>query len=90
MESSVYLDPNSSILVEPEAPACRRLISLAFSIHEVTSLIETIFENEAEVRMVRGLSGDAAQTFIDVVHKVHLHVPLFPRHSILTFSSLVF
>ena len=73
---TVHPVPNPSIPFKPEAPACRRLISLAFSAHEVTSLIEAIFKNEAEVRAVRGLSGDAAQTFINVVHKVR---PAFLR-----------
>ena len=72
---AVHPVPDSSTLVDPEAPACRRLISLAFSTHEVASLIESIFKNKAEVRAVRSLSGDAAQTFIDVVHKVRLHIP---------------
>ena len=81
--STVHPIPDSSILVEPEA--CRRLISLAFSTHEVTSLIEAIFTNKAEIRMVRSLSGDAAQTFVDVVHKVRFRVLSFPKHSTITF-----
>lgn len=76
----VHPAPNSSILIEPNAPACKRVISRAFSAHEVISLIEAIFTNKEEVRMIRGLSGDAAQTFIDVVHEVRLYIPSFPGH----------
>ena len=80
--------PDSSVLVEPEAPACSLLISLAFSMDEVTALIEAIFTNKAEVRMVRSLSGDAAQVFVDVVHKVCLRIPSFPKYSMVTFVLL--
>jgi len=72
--STVDLTPDLSILVDDlEAPACERLISHTFSPHEVISLVETVFANKDEVKMVREFRGDAAQTFIDVVHGVRLH-----------------
>jgi len=76
--STIQPVSDSPILVGPEAPACRRLISLAFTTHEVISLIEAIFADKEEVRMVRGLRGNAAQTFIEVVHGVRLSIWLFP------------
>jgi hypothetical protein len=74
---------DSSNLVNLDAPACKRLISRTFSPQEVTSLIEAIFMSKDEVRMVRDLRGDDAQTFIDVIHEVRS--PLFlPRHILIT------
>ena len=64
----------------PKVPAYRRLINHSFSTHDVISLIEAIFTDKEEVRMVRNLCGDAAQTFIDVVHEVRLHIRSFPGH----------
>ena len=76
---------DSSTPVDLGAPACRRLIGQAFSPHEVISLIEAIFTGKDEIRMIRNLRGDAAQTFIDAVHEVRLHIPSFSRHSLTTF-----
>ena len=67
---TVYPTPDSSILVDLDAPACRRLINHAFSPHEVVSLIETIFTSQDEIKMIGYLRGDNAQTFIDVIHDV--------------------
>lgn len=57
----------------PVEPACKRLISNTFSSHEVISLVEAVFANKDEVKMVREFRGDAAQAFVDVVHGVRLH-----------------
>ena len=78
----VHLVPDSSNLVDLGAPACKRLITRTFSPQEVTSLIEAIFVSEDEVKMVRDLRGDDAQTFIDVIHEVR-SVLFFPRHSLI-------
>jgi len=78
--------PGSSILVDPDVPACRRLTSLAFSPHEVVSLIEETFTSKDEVEMIRDLRGHDAQTFIDVVHEVCLHTPSFPGRSLIASS----
>ena len=67
-----------------KVPAYRRLIGHAFSAHDVISLIEAIFMDKEEVRMVRDLRGDAAQTFIDVVHEVRLHARSSPGHIMIT------
>ena len=53
-----------------EESACRRLISGAFSPHELPSLIEEIFTKKDEVKMIGSLDRDAAQSFIDAVHEV--------------------
>ena len=74
---------DSSNLVNPDAPACKRLIRRAFSPQEVTSLIEAIFLSEDEAKIVRDLREDDAQTFIDVIHEV-CSVPSFSRHSLFT------
>ena len=66
----VHPVPNSSNFDNPGTSACKRLIGRAFSPQEVTSLIEAIFMSEDEVKMVRDLRGDDAQTFIDVIHEV--------------------
>ena len=69
-ELMIYPVPDSPILVNLDAPACKRLISRTLSPQEVTSLIEAIFTSKDEVKMVRDLRGDDAQTFIDVIHEV--------------------
>ena len=64
---------NPDVLVDPGEPACQRLISNTFSSHEVISLVEAVFANKDEVKMVREFRGDAAQAFVDVVHGVRFH-----------------
>ena len=61
---------NATISTDDDLSACRRLISRAFSPHELPSLIEEIFTSKDEVRMIGSLARDAAQSFIDVVHQV--------------------
>ena len=78
--STLYTASDSSILVDPKPSACRRLISYTFSPHETISLIKVIFTSKAEIDIIRGLRGDDAQTFIDVVHGVRLHFFSFPRY----------
>jgi len=81
---SVYPTPDSSILLDLDAPACKRLTSRAFSPHEVIPLIEAIFTNQNEVKMIGFLRGDEAQTFIDVIHEVRLRHPSFPRRGLIS------
>ena len=66
----VHSVPDSSNLVDLDVPACKRLISRTPSPQEVTSLIETIFMSKEEVKMIRDLRGDDAQTFVDVIHGI--------------------
>lgn len=74
---SVYPTPDSSIIVDLDAPACRRLISHAFSPHEIIPLVEAVFTSQDEVKMIGYLRGDDAQTFIDVIDEVRPHTPSF-------------
>ena len=59
-----------SIPTTSNEPACKRLISCAFSPHQVISLIEVIFTNTNEAKKVHDLHGGDVQTFIDITHKV--------------------
>jgi len=61
--------PDPSTL-DLEVSAYGRLISRAFSPHELISLIEEIFTRKDEIKMIGCLGRDAAQTFIDVAHEV--------------------
>ena len=66
----VHPDPDSSIVVNISIPTWKRLCSYDFPSHEVISLVEAIFTNRDEVKVVCGLRGRDAQTVIDVIHKV--------------------
>jgi len=68
--TTVCTTPGSSILIDLEVSACGRLISRAFPPHELIPLIEEIFTRKDEVKIISRLGGDAAQTFIDVIHEV--------------------
>ena len=48
------------------------MISDTLSMDEHVSLIATIFADKNETEMVRNLSGDDAQAFVDTVDKVML------------------
>jgi hypothetical protein len=58
-----------------ELPAWKRLISHTLVTHERISLITTIFSDDNQVEMVRDLSGDDAQTFINTIDEVSLYTP---------------
>ena len=73
--NSTVAAPTDDVL---EESACRRLISRAFSPHELPSLIEGIFTKKDEVKMIGSLDRVAAQSFIDVVHEVR-HAALHLR-----------
>jgi len=73
MTSTLHTASNLPTFVDSKLSACRRLISHAFSPHETVPLIEVIFTSKAEIVIIRGLRGDDAQTFIDVVHEVRPH-----------------
>jgi len=62
------------------------LIARTFFPHDVIPLIEAIFTNQEEVKMIGYLRGDDAQTFIDVIHEVRLRHSSFLRRGL---SSLV-
>ena len=58
--------------VDSDTPAWKRLICHPLLPPEVISLINAIFMNRDEVKVVCNLRGDDAQTFIDAMHKVCL------------------
>ena len=58
--------------------ACGRLIRRAFTLHELPSLIEAIFSSKNEADEIRSLSGDGAQTFIDVMDEVRSTLAMNP------------
>jgi len=72
--STVCQIPGLSTSTEVEASACIRLAMRAFSPHELISLIDNILMRKDEIETIGCLDRDAAQTFIDVVHEVHLAV----------------
>ena len=61
---------SSGISAGSEAPAWKRLISHSLLPHEVISLIDAAFTSKEEVKVINGLRGDDAQTFINTIHEV--------------------
>ena len=53
-----------------DPPAWQRLISYTRPTPERTDLISSIFSDRDEIDVVKHLSGDDAQTFIDAVNEV--------------------
>ena len=60
------------VLVCSDRPAWKRLISDPLSADERISLITTIFSDHDMTKVVEYLSGDDAQTFINVIDEVSL------------------
>lgn len=56
-----------------EDPAWKRLISHSLTAEERISLITTISLDDDQVNMVVQLSGDDAQTFVDMINEVSTH-----------------
>lgn len=50
-----------------DTPACKRLISRAFALHELPSLIEEIFSSKDADDTISHLHGDDTQAFVDVI-----------------------
>ena len=67
---------DSSILLNCDGSACRRLISHA---RDAIPLIREIFANKDELQLINDLRGDDAQTFIDAIHRVRLNNSSFLR-----------
>jgi len=60
-------DPSS---FNPNTSACGRLIRREFAPHELSSLIEVILTSKDASEMIRCLSADDVQTFVDVIDEV--------------------
>ena len=76
-----YSSLDSSIPVDTCLPARRPLIS-----GEATSRIETIISNKGDTKLADYLPEDAAQTFIDSMQEVHLHIPSPPKPGLIVFT----
>ena len=57
-----------------EVPAWKRLISDTLTMEERITLIVEIFSDLDQVKMVRNLSGDDAQTFINVTDEASFYI----------------
>jgi len=65
---------------QPSNPQAREpLISRSLSTHERVSLIKSIFSDCDKAKEVEGLSGDDAQTFIDVISEVSAYTFIYLR-----------
>ncbi|KAF9645415.1 kinase-like protein [Thelephora ganbajun] len=58
------------ILLTPDIPTWKRLITQALPTDERISLITTIFSDDDQVKMVENLIGNDAQTFVDAIDEV--------------------
>jgi len=67
---SVFPTPNSSVFLDFENSACKRLISRAYSQQETIELLEKIFTSKDEVKTIGYLRGEEAQAFINVLDEV--------------------
>jgi len=61
--------------------ACGRLIRRAFDLHELPSLIETIFSSKDESDEIHSLLGGDAQTFVDVMNEAR-YLFVYHRESV--------
>ena len=62
--------PDSSDSLDPDAPACKRLISGSLSSQQIVPLIGAIFTSKDEFEKISDLRGGDIQAFVDVVYEV--------------------
>ena len=67
-----------SFFLKFDIPALQRLIKRAFALHELPSLVETVFLS-ADTDTIRCLSVDDAQAFIDAIDEVHSEISSNPN-----------
>ncbi|KAF9789392.1 kinase-like domain-containing protein [Thelephora terrestris] len=79
IDRRVFPTPQSSLHLDFDGSACKRLITRAFIQSEVVSLIGEIFTSQDEVKMIGYLLGDDAQTFIDIMDEALDRTDLPPR-----------
>ena len=75
VHSPIFYSSTSS-----ELPAWKQLISRTSTTDERISLITTIFVDRDQVEMVMRLSGDDAQTLVNVIDEVRPCIILHPRN----------
>ena len=68
--------PDPSIHTDIDRPGWERLIRSPLATDERVTLITAILSNREEIEIIRRLCRDAAQTFIDVIYKVHVFLHL--------------
>lgn len=76
-----YSSSDSSIPVDVRVPACRSLIP-----SEAISRIEAIITNNGDTKLTDCLPEGAAQTFIDSMQEVHLHIPSLSSLDLIVFA----
>lgn len=76
------------VLLCSEPQAWKRLISDTLSTGERVNLISSIFSDRKEVAAVGLLSGNNAQTFVDVMDAVNIHT-LSPHEDEWAHSKIV-
>lgn len=89
LEHSAFPTPQPTLPPNFDASACKRLITNDFPNTELIPLIGEIFTSKDEIKMIGDLPGDAAQTFIDIIHEVRVCTRSSPC-SVLTTSSVSF
>jgi hypothetical protein len=89
LDRSAFPTPQSSLHLDFDASACKRLITHDFSQTEVIPLIGEIFTSQDEVKMIGYLRGDDAQTFIDIMDEVWLYTHSSPSSVLIILFSLL-
>ena len=80
---SVFPIPNSSVFLDFDNSACKRLISRAYSQQKTIELLGKIFTNKDEVKAIGYLRGEEARVFINVLDEIR-STPSLPRHGLIT------
>jgi len=78
-----YPTPDSSSLIDLDAPIWKLLNNRAFSSPEFASLIKETLRNEGIVELIHGLRREDAQALADLIQEVH-SVPLFEPCDLIT------
>ena len=63
------------------APAWKQLITRPLTTDERISLVTSIFSDRNQAEVVDRISGDDAQTFVDVVDEVRFNSPIFKERA---------
>lgn len=87
---TAFPTPQSSLHLDFDGSACKRLITHDFSKDEIIRLIGTIFTSEDEVRIIGYLRGAEAQTFIDEMDEVLFHTHSSHKTGLTTFLLISF
>ena len=79
-------NPLEQLYPPDNSSALEGLIDRSSAAHERTSLVPAIFSTPDVVEKVRGLNGDDAQVFIDVINQASSRSP---RNGLIQFDSLL-